>query len=242
MPHIVRFALPEARIITSDLCDTPVVAGYQIFAGDTKMQFEQADVFNMPPELQKTLKGKTSAIVTDTFMTRFPPEDPEGQRALYIHWKNLLKPGGMVLTSIRQPSPEEINPGMQFEHNSQYTSNYVTKSVQNYQNGIQQKGILEPPIPIAVVRTLAEQYLAHMGSSHAKSYADQLASDLYGYPPGNHDIKVRLQGGVDTIGLPYTPGKSTLEGAGYGLVEITVTNRLSLDITPRHYNLVKAVK
>jgi SAM-dependent methyltransferase len=87
---------PSAQIDVHvvDVCRTPLLAcqWYAKQAG-VKVHFHQADItewgeFDQPFDL----------IVADAFLTRFNPDDA---KRVVASWKDLLRPGGLVVTTVR---------------------------------------------------------------------------------------------------------------------------------------------
>jgi hypothetical protein len=100
----------DAHIV--DLCLTPLLANRWLAERlGVEVTTHQADIIVDTAHLAATA-GSFDLIVSDAFLTRFPPADA---RRVMSCWRRLLRPGGSVVTTIRQHTPEVHREGLSKE-------------------------------------------------------------------------------------------------------------------------------
>lgn len=226
---MVRWAKPEAHVLATDLCPSPPLALGNIFQDDVKsglLKAGQLDIFEAKYENQ------FDAIVTDAFITRFTGEDK--RRVLKILYK-ALKPGGVLLTTVRVPKSEDKQMAQLLEKLSAESENYPQKVRETYETFLQE------------ITNLPQEWVPYT--------PEEIQQDALGYQQSMRSSHGKEDG--EAFGVTWLPQLTTLPGAaaygqiltlspqqgGIGFTKTDIRRSQQVyDITTREYLQITAIK
>lgn len=226
---MVRWAKPQAKVLATDLCVSPVLALGNIFHDDLKdglLEGRQLDI------LTAQYENKFDAIVTDAFITRFTGEMK--RKVLHILYR-ALKPGGVLLTTVRVPKQGEEKMEQLLEKLTIESEDYpqkVRKAYERLLKGYGNKNAEFIPYTPEEIKQDAFGYQNSMRSSHGKEEEESLGVALL---PQLATLPGAAAYG-QILTLPSEQG-----GIGFTKTEIKKSQPV-YDITTREYLQIAAIK
>lgn len=226
MVEITQEALgKEVDFVVSDLCGTPLRVIEKAF-GNTVHTY-RSDIFQPNLDLWKGfLHGGIDIIVTDAFITRF---DQGSLVSIMRTFKNALRKGGHLLTTIRHPQAAESSRSNLLENRTS-TADYPDRVIIAWEQYVSRHSNAQHVVDVELLRRLAESYADNMKSRHGK--ANELEK-LF------EDARLSLSV-FHKVDLPEGQGfaVNTLVGllGGLQVVDCQISQEC-VDITPRKYQL-----
>jgi SAM-dependent methyltransferase len=168
---LVRFVKPNANIFQTDICKTPIAALGLAYPKDIQKGIllgGQMDV------LKADFMNQFDTIVTDAFLTRFLGDD---KKKVLQRFYRALKPGGVLLTTVRIPKSTDTGGGQVRETESEESMSFVSKVVEGYRALLDRTGrpANRPYHSIDELEKAAQAYQATMKSGHEREDADLIA-------------------------------------------------------------------
>ena len=188
---MTRFALPNAGILVTDICKTPVVSIALSFQNDVnRKQLAGRDLNLLEAEFDKTF----DAIVVDALLTRFNSYDRI--KALRVFYR-ALKPDGVLLTTVRIPKEGEDEQKQTTEKESDESLDFVDKVIETYRETVKSAGNPDMiPYPSEdYLRADANEYRSKMKSNHARNSKDRIYAQwmpLLNYVPNMGAINMEI--------------------------------------------------
>lgn len=227
---MARWVKPKSIITATDLCVSPPLALGNIYRGDLDSGLLIPGQLNI---LDAKFENKFDAILTDAFITRFTGEDKK--RVLRILYK-ALKPGGVLLTTVRIPGGENASREAQLlERLDAESQNYPRKVRKAYESFLTShqipKDTILPYTPDGI-ETDAGLYQLSMRSSHKEEPDEHLGGALL----------PKLEEMRGTAGYMLLLG-SPPEKGGIGFIQTHINKSQQVyDITTRQYLQIAAIK
>lgn len=220
---LVIFAKPDARIVATDLCASPVLSLGLLYPEAVTKKRLIADKLNIFDAIGKMPANFFEAIVTDAFLTRF--QNDEKLKVLQI-FLQALKPGGSLFTTVRMPKTTETISGQDIEQPNHEAMAYPEKVIDAYQKLTAGFKNTDLPYPnSAELKRDAIKYTETMKSCHQLEEADLMVTawmPQLGQLPGSG------------IGL-------VLSQIGFSRIDIKRSGTV-FDITNREYLQICATK
>ncbi|MDO8609057.1 MAG: hypothetical protein Q7R95_00775, partial [bacterium] len=131
---MIRFVKPDALVFNTDICATPVCTIPFSNPKDIERGVYAGYVLDV---LKSPFAELFDVIATDAFLTRFSKEDRV--KVLQIFYK-ALKPGGVLLTTVRNPKVGESSPLQLTEIENKDSHNYSEKVLIAYRKLVRRAG------------------------------------------------------------------------------------------------------
>ena len=226
---MVRWAKPQANVLVTDLCVSPVLALGNIFHDDIRegvLKSTQLDI------LRAQYENKFDAIVTDAFITRFV--GGKKREVLQILYK-ALKPGGVLLTTVRVPKQDEGEMGQVLEKLSFESGSYPLKVRRAYEELLKKHGKKNSeyiPYTPEEIEQDALSYQRSMKSSHGREEEEAFGITLL--------PQLAALPGAAAYGQILTLSP---ERGGIGFIKTEIKKSQPVyDITTREYLQIAAIK
>lgn len=218
---MMRFVKPKATAVATDLCVTPIATlgiSRAKDMGNNLLFGQRMNVFDSP------FHSMFDVIAIDAFLTRFNRDDRFSvSKILY----KALKPGGVLLTTMRIPQFDETADGQMLERETAESASYVDGVVEAYQALSPKVGNKNMPYETEQeLRADATYYRNTMKSAHAIENGYILERELM--------MKLERVPNATAINM-------MLIEAGFE----TVSSRISkpvYDVTTRQYLQIAAIK